>query len=275
MKYLATLTLVFAISSVVPRAQEPSPPAVDPLHRAFDTILDTYVRDGLVYYRALKGERQRFDAYVAALGDASVPASDRNKQLAFWINAYNAFVLRTVIDYYPINGRAAMYPRNSIRQVPGAFEKRPFRAAGRTVTLDQIEKDIIVPLGDARALLALGRGALDGGRLKSEAYTADRVDAQLDAIAKESVDRHELVNIDQANGVLKVNPIFSWRESAFVEYYANKAPAEFQQRSPLERAVLGLIRPTALQTELDFLERNQFSMQFRDFDWRLNDLTGR
>ena len=65
MKYLATLTLIFAISSIVLRAQEPSPPAVDPLHRAFDTILDTYVRDGLVYYRALKGERQRFDAYVA------------------------------------------------------------------------------------------------------------------------------------------------------------------------------------------------------------------
>ena len=67
-----------------------------------------------------------------SLGDANVPATDRNKQLAFWINAYNAFVLRTVIDYYPINGRAAMYPRNSIRQVAGAFEKRPFRAAGRT-----------------------------------------------------------------------------------------------------------------------------------------------
>ena len=128
---------------------------------------------------------------------------------------------------------------------------------------------------DARALLALGRGALDGGRLKSEAYTAERVEAQLESIAREAVDRHELVRIDRANNVLSVNPIFSWREEAFVQYYADQAPPAFSQRSPLERAVLGLIRSSTLQSERDFLEQNQFSMEFHDFDWRLNDLTGR
>jgi hypothetical protein len=275
MMRLATLVLVLGSLTLGVRAQEPAPPSVDPLHRAFDGILDIYVRDGLVYYRALKLERQRFDAYVAALADASMAAADRNRQLAFWINAYNAFVLRTVIDHYPINGRAAAYPKNSIRQVPGAFEKRPFRAAGRTVTLDQIEKDIIAPLGDARALLALGRGALSGGRLRSEAFTAERLEAQLEATARESIDRHELVSIDRANGVLSVNPVFSWREAAFVQSYAGRAAPAFAQRSPLERAVLGLIGPLALQTELDFLEQNQFTMKFHDFDWRLNDLTGR
>jgi len=267
--------LVCGVLAAGLRAQEPAPPSVDPLHRPFDTILDIYVRDGLVYYRALKLERPRFDQYVQSLAEAQVPAGDRNRQLAFWVNAYNAFVLRTVIDNYPIAGRAAMYPRNSIRQIPGSFEKRPFRAAGRSVTLDQIEKDIIVPLGDARALLALSRGALGGGRLRSEAYTAERVDTQLEAIAREAVDRRELVFVDRANGLLSVNPMFSWREAAFVQSYADKAAPMFAQRSPLERAVLGLIGPTALRTELDFLEQNQFRMQFHDFDWSLNDLTGR
>ena len=267
--------LVCGVLAAGLRAQEPAPPSVDPLHRPFDTILDIYVRDGLVYYRALKLERPRFDQYVQSLAEAQVPSGDRNRQLAFWVNAYNAFVLRTVIDNYPIAGRAAMYPRNSIRQIPGSFEKRPFRAAGRSVTLDQIEKDIIVPLGDARALLALSRGALGGGRLRSEAYTAERIDTQLEAIAREAVDRRELVFVDRANGLLSVNPMFSWREAAFVQSYADKAAPMFAQRSPLERAVLGLIGPTALRTELDFLEQNQFKMQFHDFDWSLNDLTGR
>jgi hypothetical protein len=248
---------------------------MDPMHRAFDAALDIYVRDGLVYYRALKQERGRFDAYVASLGDAAVPAADRNRQLAFWINAYNAFVLRTVIDAYPISGRAAAYPRNSIRQISGAFEKRPFRAAGRSVTLDQIERDIIAPMGDARAILALGRGAVSGGRLRSEAYTAERLDAQLDAIAREVVDRHELVKIDKTAETLSVNPIFSWREATFVQFYADKAAAVYAGRSPLERAVLGLIGPLTLQTERDFLEQNTFKMVFHDFDWNLNDLTGR
>ena len=274
MTKLACLLLCGVLAAGL-RAQEPAPPPVDPLHRPFDTILDIYVRDGLVYYRALKLERPRFDQYVQSLAEAQVPSGDRNRQLAFWVNAYNAFVLRTVIDNYPIAGRAAMYPRNSIRQIPGSFEKRPFRAAGRSVTLDQIEKDIIVPLGDARALLALGRGALGGGRLRSEAYTAERIDTQLEAIAREAVDRRELVFVDRANGLLSVNPMFSWREAAFVQSYADKAAPMFAQRSPLERAVLGLIGPTALRTEIDFLEQNQFKMQFHDFDWGLNDLTGR
>jgi Protein of unknown function, DUF547 len=274
MTKLACLLLCGVLAAGL-RAQEPAPPPVDPLHRPFDTILDIYVRDGLVYYRALKLERPRFDQYVQSLAEAQVPSGDRNRQLAFWVNAYNAFVLRTVIDNYPIAGRAAMYPRNSIRQIPGSFEKRPFRAAGRSVTLDQIEKDIIVPLGDARALLALSRGALGGGRLRSEAYTAERIDTQLEAIAREAVDRRELVFVDRANGLLSVNPMFSWREAAFVQSYADKAAPMFAQRSPLERAVLGLIGPTALRTELDFLEQNQFKMQFHDFDWSLNDLTGR
>ena len=275
MTKLACLVLVCGMVAVGHGAQDPAPPAVDPLHRPFDAILDVYVREGLVYYRALKAERPRFDQYVQSLAEAQVPAGDRNRQLAFWINAYNAFVLRTVIDNYPIAGRAAMYPRNSIRQISGSFEKRTFRAAGRTLTLDQIEKDMIVPLGDARALLALGRGALGGGRLRSEAYASARIDTQLEGMAREAVDRRELVFVDRGNGVLSVNPMFSWREEAFIQSFADKAPAMFAQRSPLERAVLGLIAPTALQTERDFLEQNQFTMQFHDFDWRLNDLTDR
>ena len=49
-------------------AVQPSPAPVDPLHRPFDEILDLYVRDGLVYYLALRNERARFDRYVQSLG---------------------------------------------------------------------------------------------------------------------------------------------------------------------------------------------------------------
>src|SRR5436190_13761327 len=85
-----------------PQASAPS--TIDPLHRPFDEILDLYVRDGLVYYLALRNERARFDRYVEALGGVSADTLkgwSRARQLAYWINAYNAFVLRTVIDNYP------------------------------------------------------------------------------------------------------------------------------------------------------------------------------
>lgn len=276
MKAVATcLALVLAIG--VSRAEQSAPSAVDPLHRPFDEMLDIYVRDGLVYYLAMSRERGRFDRYTQALADtpaATLAGWAPDRQLAFWINAYNAFVLRTVIDHYPIRGKAPQYPANSIRQVPGAFERRTFRAGGRTLTLDALERDVIAGFGDPRALLALGRGALGSGRLKSEAFTAERLDAQLATLTGELVTRRELVHVDSPNGRLLVSPIFSWREDAFTKL-ADRAPAIYAARSPLERAVLALVNPLLVPNEAQFLQKNGFRMEFHEFDWRLNDLTGR
>lgn len=276
MKLVATLlVLLLGIGTI--RAQHPEPPMVDPLHRTFDEILDIYVRDGLVYYRALKSERGRFDRYVQSLTETSadtVKSWTRERQLAFWINTYNALVLRTVIDRYPIRGRAPEYPANSIRQIPGAFERTTHRAGGRSFTLDALEGDVIAGFGDPRAIFALGRGAMGGGRLKSEAYTSARLDAQLTTMTSELVTRRELVFVDSANGVLSVNPIFSWREVAFVKM-ADQAPVVYESRSPLERAVLAMIDPLLVPNESAFLRKNTFRMAFHEFDWMLNDLTGR
>jgi hypothetical protein len=281
MKYPALILLVvFAAAAMPVRAddQEPSSVAVDPLHKPFDEILDLYVRDGLVYYLALRNERARFDRYVAALGGVTadtLKSWPRERQLAYWINAYNAFVLRTVIDHYPIRGKSADYPQNSIRQIPGAFERRQFRAGGRLLTLDTIEKEVIGEFAEPRAVLALGRGALGSPRLKSEAFTAGRLDSQLTTMASELVTRRELVFVDIPNERLSVNAIFSWREPIFSKTLADKAPAVYQSRSPIERSVLALIGPLLVPTEADYLRKNSFRMVFHDFDWKLNDLTGR
>ena len=267
-----------ALILAVVLATQPSSPAVDPLHKPFDEILDLYVRDGLVYYLALRNERARFDRYVAALGAVSaetVKGWPRAEQLAYWINAYNAFVLRTVIDNYPIRGKSPDYPPNSIRQVAGAFERRQFRAGGRQLTLDAIEKDVIGEFGEPRALLALGRGATGSPRLKSEAYTRDRLEAQLQTITSELVTRRELIFVDVAGERLAVNPIFSWREAFFTRSLADKAPPIYASRSPVERSVLSLIDTLLVPSESEYLRRNTFRMTFQEFDWKLNDLTGR
>ena len=277
MKTLATV-LLMSLALAGAAAQPEVPVSVDPLHRPFDEVLDIYVRDGLVYYFALRQERAKLDRYVQAIADVSADTLKgwpRERQLAYWINAYNAFVLRTVIDSYPIRGRAADYPANSIRQIPGAFERRTHRAGGRALTLDAIERDVIGGFGDARALLALGRGALGSPRLKSEAFTADRLEAQLATMTSELVTRRELVFVDAAGERLAVNPLFSWREELFAKSLADRAPALYASRSPLERAILALITPLLVPNEAEFLQKNTFRMTFQDFDWRLNDLTGR
>jgi len=273
----AALALGLALTvPVTIGAQDPVPVEVDALHRPFDEVLDIYVRDGFVYYNALRSERTRLDRYVTSLAEVSgVDAWEAPRRLAFWVNAYNAFVLQTVIDRYPIRGKAPQYPTDSIRQISGAFERRQFRAAGRTVTLDQIENEQVAPLGDARALLALGRGAQGGGRLRSEAYASSRIEAQLAAAAREVVEHRGLVHVDAGAGLLSVTPLFSWREAAFVRTFAERADGRFASRSPLERAVLALVLPHAVRGEAEFLRQNSFRMQFHEFDWRLNDLATR
>jgi hypothetical protein len=257
--------------------QETPPPSdVEPLHRPFDQILDLYVRDGFVYYRALKSDRSRFDRYIASLdvSTAAYEAWSREQKIAYWINAYNAFVLKTIIDSYPIRGGAKEFPVNSIRQIPGAFEKLPHRAAGRTVTLDEIDKVILAELKEPRALLALGRGSIGGGRLHSEAYTAAHLDEQLMKVQSECVTRKECVTIDTTQGTLAVTPLFGWREPQFTGTLGQQELATHPGRTPLERAILRLITPHVLPMEREFLAQNKFKLTYQPYDWRLNDLTG-
>src|SRR5438105_1864844 len=119
---------------IAPRAQDS-----DARRKVYDELLDLNVRDGLVYYRVLKSERSRLDGYVTSLAAVSLDSASRQEQIAFWLNAYNAIVLQTVVEHYPIAQRTRTYPANSIRQIPGAFETLTHRVAGRTLTLDQIE----------------------------------------------------------------------------------------------------------------------------------------
>ncbi len=267
---IGAVALAVAVALAAPSAQE-APRSSNP----FEAILDVYVRDGFVYYRALKLERAKFDAYVASLGSASIESAPREQQLAFWLNAYNAFVLRTVIDHYPIAARSKDYPPHSVRQIPGAFERLPHRAAGRNVTLDEIEKTILASFHDPRVYFALGRGAIGGGRLRSEAFTAERIEAQLADVAAECASRAECVAVDPAANKLSASAVFSWHEKEFIDAYATNAPAAFSARSPVEKAILAFVQPKLLTTEKEFLAKNQFSVAYIPFDWRLNDLTGR
>ena len=266
------MVLAFALATVVPRAQES---AVETRRRNLDQVLDLYVRDGYVYYRALRQERRLLDAYLNGVATASTDSASRDEQLAFWLNAYNALALRTVIDHTPIPQRSREYPPGSIRQIPGAFERLTHRVAGRTVTLDQIEQTILPAFKDPRVYFALGRGAVGSGRLRSEAFTAAGLERQLTEVANECVTHAQCVAIDRAQNKVLVSSIFSWREKEFSAAYADKAAPAFSSRSPIERAVLAFVEPKLLTTERDFLATNEFRVEYAPFDWSLNDLTGR
>jgi len=270
----AILVLILACLLVAPvRSQESLGDSAR--RKSFDQLLDLYVRNGDVYYRALKSDRSKLDGYVNLLATAAVANAPRDEQIAFWLNAYNALVLRTVIDHYPIPARSAQYPARSIRQIPGAFERLTHRVAGRTLTLDQIEREVLPPFHDPRVFFALGRGAVGSGRLRSEAFLPSRLEEQLADVAAECVTRAQCLHLDREAGKLNASSIFSWRENDFTTAYAGAAPPAFASRSPIERAVIAFVMPKLLPTEKEILGANTFQFAYTPFDWTLNDLTGR
>ena len=261
------LHLAFCISPV--SAQQTPSPASDPLHRPFDQVLDLYVRDGLVYYRALRSDHARLDRYIASLGSVTKATYDgwpREQKMAFWVNAYNAFVLQTVIQSYPVRG-------NSIRNIPGAFDQRQHRAAGRGVTLDQIEKKILPEFRDPRLYFALGRGAMGSGRLRSEVYTGSRMDEQLKNQTDDFLGRLDHVKIDRLSNQVQISPIIGWHEGEFIAAYSEgEESKKSANRSPIERAALALIDPILLPAEREFIDKGDFKVTYQTFDWKLNEL---
>src|SRR5215210_696118 len=273
----APLLLIVCVMTLIPRpsgtvaaatpraqaAQQTATPA-DTLHRPLDQILDVNVRDGLVYYRALKSERGRLDRYAASLNvpEATYDSWPREHQMAFWLNAYDTFVLQTVLDRYPIRGTSTKYPANSIRQIPGAFETIRHRAAGRSVTLDEIEKTILPGFKEPRLYLALGRGAIGSGRLRSEAYNGGQLMQQLDQIQREFVSEQTMLKIDRATGQVSLTPILSWHDAEFVAAYDKGPDGPFAQRSPIERAAVAFITPYLLPLEKELIQKNEFTVTY-------------
>lgn len=240
-----------------------------------DEILDANVRDGLVYYRMLRANWTSLQAYVESLGSVSLESASKDEQIAFWLNAYNAIVLDTVSRHYPIAATTSRYPARSIRQIAGAFDVMTHRVAGRHLTLDQIEQTMLGAFQDPRLYFALGRGAVGGGRLRSEAFTADRLDQQLAEAASECVSRSQCLQIVRADNRLRVSAIFSWRRAEFVDRYSSHPIAPSARRTPIERAIVAFISPALLDAERQFLAANVFKVEYLPFDWSLNDLTGR
>ena len=270
--------VVALLATVALHAQNYQPsPDLDALHVPFDALLDLHVRDGLVYYNALRADRAKLGRYIVSLNTPAVAGSyaswDKDRQKAFWINAYNAFVMQTVVNHYPIRGSAPGYPPNSVRQVPGAFEKLPHMAAGKSVTLDQIENTILAEFDDPRVFLVLGRGALGSGRLRSEAFSAKSVERQLEQSKVQFATIPRYAHVDPLDGKVSINAILSWRSQAFIKEYADDS-FDLPKREPIERAVIGFLRPHLLAAEEDFIKKNTFQLAYVPFDWRLNDLSG-
>lgn len=238
---------------------------------AFRAVVERFVRGPRVDYAALKAERADLDAAVRSFGEVTASQElgwPRAERIAFWTNAYNAFTLRAIIDHYPIRGSFfSRSPRNSIRQIDGVWTKLPWQAAGRRVTLDDIEHRILRPeFREPRVHFALNCASVGCPPLRAEPYRAADLDRQLDDAARVYLASAEGLRVD--GETLRVSSIFKWYGEDFVERYAGGAAGG---RDAKERAILAVIAQHGPPAAAAKAREGRAAIAYLDYDWSLND----
>ena len=223
---------------------------------AWDGFLERYTRAtsdvaGVRVDYAGLARNPQWRGFVAGLEPASLPA-DANGRLAFWINAYNVLAIDMVVRHLPLE---------SIRDVGSLFRpvwKRPAgTVAGRAVTLDTIEHEILRPLGEPRIHAAIVCASTSCPSLRREAYRAERLDAQLDAAMRDWLGDPEK-GLRVESGRVRLSKIFDWFDEDFAAAGGVLAFVVPYLSAPVRRA-------------LDALGPNPRIVWF-DYDWSLNDL---
>jgi uncharacterized protein DUF547 len=232
---------------------------VDHDHAVWTTILGRFVRDGEVDYRRLQREGVPLLAsYLDGLSSACADDYEhwtRAERLAFWINAYNAFTVKLVVDHYPIA---------SIRRIgwlPGAAFREPFipmpGLKGGTVSLNDIEHGTLrADFREPRIHFALVCASRSCPMLRREAYRAADLDRQLDDQARSFLADPTKNRFDPMQNTLRLSSIFKWFRADF-EAAAGSLPAYVGR-------YLSDPRATAPDVHIAFL----------DYDWSLNDHAG-
>ena len=221
-------------------------------HDLFDQVLQEHVdENGRVNYTKLKANPKKFEAYLDLLAVAKPAEWSYNRQLAFWINAYNALVIKGVIDHYPTT---------SVRKVKlfkGFFYRLKFQAAGKTYTLNQIEHGIIrEEFVDPRVHFALVCASRSCPPMPNRAFFAETLEEQLETLTFNFIQNPEQVRIDRAERRVYPSKIFKWYDEDFKEGYDGVADFLADYLSPEDAEYL-------LSTDVQF--------QYLDYDWTLND----
>ncbi|MES9946652.1 MAG: DUF547 domain-containing protein [Candidatus Thiodiazotropha sp.] len=238
-------------------------------HGAWDELLRQHViteRGGVatsVDYSGLSGKRSRLKEYLNSLAEvdqAAFEAWSKPDQLAFLINAYNAWTVELILTRYP--------DLDSIKDLGGFFSS-PWKKAfiplfGEKRSLDDIEHGMIRKRGsynDPRIHFAVNCASIGCPALRSEAYSGERLDEQLQQ-------QTELFLADRMRNRytgdrFEVSAIFKWYREDFQQGWLDiHSVADLLLRY---KASLGLT-----EAEADRLRNSKPSIHFLDYDWRLN-----
>lgn len=217
-------------------------------HSTFDALLADIVReDGRVYYDKLAADTSRLDAYIAQLAEADFEALSRDARLALLINAYNAFTLKLIAEYWPVK---------SIKDIPD--DKRWTHARWTIgglgkLSLDAIEHEYLRPkFAEPRIHFAVNCASEGCPPLRRFAYDGAQIDAQLQ---DSTVRAHNDPRWLQLKGdTVKLTRLYLWFRGDFAQKAGE--PVQFAARFNEELAAA--------------LAKGDVNVEIMEYDWAIN-----
>jgi hypothetical protein len=241
-------------------------------HAAWNTLLAKHVKTNAhgnasaVDYTALKAERAALTAYLGtltAVSEADYGKWSKAQRLAFLINAYNAFTVELILTKYP--------DLESIRDLGSVFsspwKKKFFTLLGQERHLDDIEHGLIRAPGafdDPRIHVGVVCASIGCPMLRPEAYTAEKLDAQLDDGMKRFLADTMRNRYEAASGRLLVSRIFDWYGKDFEKGHRGYDSL----KTTFARHAAQLAATPEAQAKL---RGGDYKLEFLDYDWKLND----
>lgn len=179
--------------------------AVNVDHSQWDKLLKKHVNaEGLVDYKGFKNDKSKLDAYLKMFSQQN-PSDDWSVQelLAYYINLYNAATVKLIVENYPVN---------SIKDIDGPWTKGRVAIGTNNLSLGGIENGILRKMNEPRIHFAINCASISCPKLLDEAYTAAKINEQLDRVTKSFINSAE--NDISANNP-KLSSIFDWYQKDF------------------------------------------------------------
>lgn len=231
-------------------------------HSRWTDVIKTYKHSETQFsYKQLKYDSKSnpehpFNLYLSDLKSLKAESFDsmsREEQMAFLLNAYNAFVVKIVIDHYPLK---------SIRSIGGLLTGGPWKMKlfslleGKIQTLDQIEHEWLRPkYRDVRIHAALNCASASSPPLHDEAFEGKQLDNQLEIQMRKWLHNSRLNHFDSTKRIASLSEVFSWYSE------------DFTVRGSTLKSIMLRFGPV----KSDFVNADDLKIEYLTFDWDLND----
>ncbi len=210
-------------------------------HTIFNNLLEENISEkGETNYKGFIKNKTIFKSYLVALSE-NMPTEKWTKEdkLAYWMNTYNAFTIKLIIDNYPTK---------SIKDIKNAWDSRFFKLGSKWYNLSDIEHKILRKMNEPRIHFGINCASFSCPPLLNRAFTANNVLNELDFLA------HQFIN-DKSRNTISENSI---QLSKIFQWYAK----DFKT----EGSLIDYLNKYA-----DITIENNAKKSFRKYDWNLNE----